>query len=389
MGVRQTLRLGTYAGIPIGMNWSVVVIFGLITWELADMVLPDYGGGTSSSYWVAAVAAAALFFFSLLAHEVAHAVVARRNGVGVHSITLWLFGGVAQLEGEALSPGADFRIAAVGPGTSIVLGALFGSLEVLAQRAGVQGLPVDVLKWLCYINILLAAFNLIPAAPLDGGRILRAGLWRRSGDQGRASVTASRAGRGFGIGLIAVGLVACVVGDAFGLWLAFMGWFLFSAARAEEGGARLRNGLVGRRVSDVMLHQPPALPAAMTVAEVWRGYVPWLRGEAVAVTGVSGWLEGVLTMDQLRSVPSDASASTRIGSIAIPMASVLVAYPDESMIDLLHRMQGHEGPAVVLDGEGRFIGLVTPMDVQRAAQQITAGGRPEFERPAIGSPTPR
>ncbi len=388
MGVRQSLRLGTYAGIPIGMNWSVVVIFGLITWELADVILPDYGGGTQPSYWVAAVVAAALFFFSLLAHEVAHAVVARRNGVGVHSITLWLFGGVAQLEGEALNPGADFRIAAVGPGTSIVLGGLFGSLEVLAQRAGAQGLPIDVLKWLCYINILLAAFNLIPAAPLDGGRILRAGLWRRSGDQVRASVTASRAGRGFGIGLIAVGAIVFIGGNAYGLWLAFMGWFLFSAARAEEGGALLRSGLVGQRVGDVMLHQPPALPAAMTVAEVWRGYIPWLRGEAIAVVGVSGWLEGVLTEEQLRSVPAHAGASTRIGDIATPMDGVLVAHADEPMPDLFARMQEHGGPAVVLDAEGRYIGLVTPGDVQRAAQRVRPGRRPGFERPTIGSPAP-
>lgn len=377
VGVRQTIRVGTYFGVPVGVNWSVLVIFGLLTWELADIVFPGYyGGGTRSAYWVAAVIAALLFFFSLLAHEVSHAVVARHNGIGVHSITLWLFGGVAQLEGEALTPGADFRIAAVGPGTSIVLAALFGAVQVIAQRAGLTGVPVDVAKWLWYINLLLAAFNLIPAAPLDGGRILRSGLWRHSGNRTWASVMASRAGRVFGMVLIVVGVFEFLRGDPIGLWPGFLGWFLYVAARGEEGAALLQSGVARLRVADVMVHHPPTLPASMTVAEVVRGYLPWFRGEAVAVVGVSGMLEGVLTSDRLRSVPPHAQAATRIGDVAIPILDLPVAHPDELMPDVLRQMQAAGGPAVVLDGAGRLAGLVTATDVQRAVQLSQAHPRP-------------
>ena len=367
--MRQTLRLGTYAGVPVGVNWSVLVIFGLLTYELADLVLPAYyNSGPRSVYWVAALVAAALFMGSILAHEVSHAVVAKHNGVGVHSITLWLFGGVAQLEGEALTPGADFRIAAVGPGMSILLGAIFGSVAVLSEHAGIHGLPLYVAKWLSYINLLLAAFNLIPAAPLDGGRILRAGLWKRSGNQARASVTASRAGRAFAIVLIALGFVEIARGETEGIWFALMGWFLFSAARAEEGAATLKGSIAGLTVGHAMSRQPPTLPSTMTVAEVLRGYLHWLQGDAIAVVGVTGVLEGVLTVEGLQSVAPAARASTRIGEVALPILSLPVAHPDELVSDVLRRMQAALGPAVVLDGEGRLAGLVTPAGIQRAAQ---------------------
>ena len=182
--MKQTVRLGRVGGVPVGMHWSVAVIFGLVTWELATSAFPGaYGPGPHPSYWVAAVVAAFLFFLSLLAHEGSHAVVARRHGVGVRSVTLWLFGGVAQLEGEAHTPGADFTIAAVGPGTSIGLAGLFGAAQFLLEKSGASGLAVSVVSWLWQVNLLLAAFNLVPAAPLDGGRILRAGLWRAMGSR--------------------------------------------------------------------------------------------------------------------------------------------------------------------------------------------------------------
>ena len=222
-------------------------------------------------YWAAAIVTAILFFVSLLAHEASHAVVARRHGVGVRSITLWLFGGVAQLEGEAHTPGADFAIAAVGPGTSMALAGGFAATQILFERAGAHGLAVGVCSWLWQINLLLAGFNLIPAAPLDGGRILRAGLWRGTGNRQRASVLAARAGMGFGGVLIALGVVEFAVGSPFGLWPVFLGWFLLMAARAEEGAARQLGGIRGRPVSAVMNPHPPVVASAMTVSELLVG----------------------------------------------------------------------------------------------------------------------
>jgi Zn-dependent protease len=354
----------------VGVHWSVAVIFALVAWELADITFPDrYGGGVHPIYWVAAVVAATLFFVSLLAHEASHAVVARRRGVGVRSITLWLFGGVAQLDGEAPSAGADFAIAAVGPATSMVLAAVFGATQIVLQKAGVHGLPVDVTAWLWQINALLAVFNLIPAAPLDGGRILRAGLWRGVvHDRVRASVLAARAGVAFGIALVALGAVEFFLGSPIGLWPAFLGWFLLVAARAEERAARQHGAVESLSVAEVMVPHPPVLPSTLTVGEILQGTTPWWPGaEAAALVGAFGWLEGVVTTEQVRNVAPGAQARTRLGDIAHPITSVAVGRPEEPMTALLSRMYASGGnPAVVLDPSNRLAGVVTLQDVERA-----------------------
>lgn len=366
--MRQSIRIGTFAGVPVGVNWSALVIFGLLTWELGAYGFPGtLSGNPSGADWVAAVIAAVLFFLSLLAHEVSHAVVARRNGVGVRSITLWLFGGVAQLEGEAHSAGADFRIAAVGPGTSMALAGLFGTAQAAAGGLGVSGLPVDVLSWLWKINLLLAAFNLIPGAPLDGGRILRAGLWRVWSDRIRASVAAARAGRAFGALLIVLGLAEFAVGGVLGLWPAVLGWFVWSAAGAEERGARLRGGVAHLAAWQVMSGGPPTLPEDDSVDDLARALWHY-HGEAVPVTDARGWLSGMVTLDAVRMVPDSRRRQTRLRDIAIPLAEVPVVRVGDPVPLLLERMRSADGkPAFVLDTEGRLAGVVSGADLQRAA----------------------
>ena len=257
----ETFSLGRIAGIRIGVNASVLVIVLIIAGGLAfsrfPLVLP---GRSTLAYVLAAVVAAFVLLASLLAHELAHAVVARRNGIEVEGITLWLLGGMARLKGGACSPGAEFWIAGVGPLTSLVLGVLFGGCAMLASAAGADGLPVAVLAYLAGINMLLAVFNLVPAAPLDGGRLLRALLWRLRGDPWSSAVTAARAGRIFGFALIALGLLQVVTGRGFGgLWLALVGLFLVNAATAEEQHARVSGRLGGLPVAAVM--SSPALTA--------------------------------------------------------------------------------------------------------------------------------
>jgi len=372
--VKQNIRLGRLGGVPVGVHWSVAVIFGLVTWELATLVLPQTdGGGSRPEYWVAALVAAALFFVSLLAHEASHAVVARRRGVGVRSITLWLFGGVAQLEGEARSPGADFAIAAVGPGTSLLLAGVFGAGQLALEGAGTHGVVVAVAGWLWQINLLLAGFNLIPAAPLDGGRILRAVLWRTSRDHTRAAVRAAQVGVGFGTLLIVLGVVDVFTGNALGIWPALLGGFLLMAARGEETAARERGGVEGMPVGAVMDHRPPVLPSAMTVAEALAG--PWWHGgDTAAVVGPTGWLAGVVPLDLVRSVPAHQRYSIRIGDVAAPIAAVPVGRPDEPMPALLDRIYGAGGcPAIVLDADNRLAGVVSLDDVARAGRRPAGG----------------
>jgi Zn-dependent protease len=187
-GMNETLRLGTIAGVRLGVNWSVLVIVWLLLVGLSAVRFPLlYPGHTGLTYAIAGLAAAVAFLLSLLAPELAHAVVARHHGIVVEGITLWMLGGVAKLEGEARDPAADLRIAGVGPLVSLVLGLGFGVIALFAGGVGGEGLALGVLSWLSVVNVMVAVFNLGPAAPLDGGRILRSLLWRRHGSRWTAS----------------------------------------------------------------------------------------------------------------------------------------------------------------------------------------------------------
>ena len=366
--MRQSIRIGRFGGVDVGVNWSVIVIFGLLTWELAHLIFPQSYPASNTAYWVAGAVAALVFFLSLLAHEVSHAVVARRNDVGVHSITLWLFGGVAQLDGEARTAGADFRIAVVGPATSLALAVTFAGAQLATTHANVHGLVVGVLSWLWRINLILAVFNLVPAAPLDGGRILRAALWRAWGDRARAALTAARAGRGFGVLLIAVGVISFVSGGGIGLWPALLGWFLYSAAGAEERFARVRGGVTRVTVAQAMTPHPPVIAARATVADLVDGRLGYYGGEAVAVVDDRGWLAGLVMTDAVQSVPSEQRPFRLVGDIAVPLAALAVGRVDEPMEDLFERITAASGhAALVLDDSGRLAGVVTAADLHRAA----------------------
>jgi Zn-dependent protease/CBS domain-containing protein len=371
--MNQTLRLGRIGGVPVGVNWSVLVIFGLLAWELAALEFPArYGGGSHPTYWVAALVAAVLFFVSLLAHELAHAVVARHNGIGVRSITLWLFGGVAQLEGDALDPGADFRIAAVGPATSLVLAGVFAATEAIGAAAGVHGLALGVPAWLAWINLLLAVFNVIPAAPLDGGRILRAGLWHWNHDRDRAAILAARVGRVFGFILVAIGVSLFFVPGAgvAGLWPAALGWFLTSAARAEERWAQERHDVRTVSVGQAMAPPAPEVRDDVTVAHLLAHDAPWFRIETIPVVDGAGVLTGLLEVGRLARLPAPEHVTTTVGSLAHPVGTLLVARPEDPLDQTLERMALSDGlPVLVLAPDGRLVGVLTLGDVDRAAER--------------------
>ncbi len=380
----ETFRLGRIAGIRVGVNASVLVIVAIIAAGLAlgrfPLVLP---GRSGLAYAAAALVAAVAFLASLLAHELAHALVARRNGVEVEGITLWLLGGVARLRGGARTPGAEFRIAGVGPLTSLVLAALSTGVALVARAAGADGLPVAVLDYLAVINLSLALFNLVPAAPLDGGRLLRALLWWRRGDPWSSAVTASRAGRLFGFALIALGALQLVTGRGLGgLWLGLIGLFLVNAATAEEQqahvSARLGGLQVGRVMSGPVLTADPDQPVEQFLHEVVLVH----RFSTYPLVGSDGALAGLVTLNRLRAVPPAARATTRLRDVACPPSEIPVGRPDEPLLDLLSRMQGcTDGRAVVLDG-GRVVGVVSPSDVTRTLQlaDLAAAGR----HPAAG-----
>ena len=367
----QTIRLGRIFGVPVGFNWSILVIFFLVAWELSDLVLPaDHPHDTTAIYWVVGIVATVLFFASLVAHEVSHAVMAKRNGIGVRRITLWLFGGVSELESEALTPGADFRIAAVGPAASFVLAGVYGALGLLIHRViPSQGVLISALGWLAWMNLFLGGFNLMPAAPLDGGRVLRAALWRRSGDRIHAATTAAQTGQVFAYILVALGLLEFLTVSLIGLWLVFLGWFLLTAARAEQNAVLMRSSLADVHVRDVMTHRPVTFASSTSVADLIDNQLHRYRFSSYPLVGPDGQLEGLTTMGRIRHIPANLRQTTRLIDTACPLSDVPVGAPGEPIPDLLQRMQASpDGRAFVVDDAGSLVGIVSPSDIARFVQ---------------------
>lgn len=360
--------LGRIAGVSVRVNWSVLIVFGLIAWGLAAGRFPaTYPGRPAWAYILAGIGAGLAFLAGLLAHEVSHAVVARRNGVPVEGITLWLFGGVARLRGEAATPGAELRIAGVGPLVSLVIGAVFTGFGAVLNLIGVRGLLSAAFIWLGLVNVVLAVFNVLPAAPLDGGRLLRAVLWKARGDRIWAGTVAARSGRVLGGLLIVAGLWGFLFGRQLAaLWWALIGWFLFGAAALEERQARLGPALAGVQVGEVMSPQPETVPPDISVADFINRYLPEHRHTAFPLA-VDGRPVGLLTLDRVGRVPPERRDSTLLRDVACPPAELTVASPQEPLDQLLTRLGDcAEGRALVVSDD-RLVGIVTSTDISRAA----------------------
>ena len=374
------IPLGRIAGIRVAASWTLLIVVALLVLGLAGGVFPrEYPGLTAGWYLAAAAVGAALFLVSLLAHELAHALVARRAGIAVESITFWLFGGVARLASDAGNPTAALWIALVGPLTSLALAGVFWAVASGLRGAEAPPVVAGVPGWLAWTNLGLALFNLLPGAPLDGGRVLRALLWLRSGDRDRSARTAARAGRVLGVVLVGLGIFQVFSGlGANGLWIAFLGWFLGGAARAEEELATARGTLAGVRVRDAMTPDPVAAPASATVAQVLAEMTTRLRVTSLPVRAGRGALVGLVSLRRLREVPPVRRACSGVGDVACPREDLVTVSPDEPLADLLGRLSaGEDRRALVLDGE-RLVGIVSPADIMRAlaaADRRLVGGQ--------------
>jgi len=370
--VRATFVVGRIVGVRIGVHWSVLLIFGLIAFFLAQGRLPEaHPGQAVALYWVTGFLTAVVFFGSLLAHELAHAVVARRNGVDVDDIVLWLLGGAARLKAETSNPAAELRIAGIGPLVSLILGGVFALGGWLLSLASAPGLLVEAVAWLAAINVLLAVFNAVPAAPLDGGRLLRAFLWWRTGDRLKATAGATTAGRVFGWLLVLLGLVLFLGSGSFGgLWLSLVGWFLIAAATTEGRQAQLRGVLTGVPVRDAMTPEPVTATSGLFVADFLSGPAYRYRHSAFPVVGDEDSPVGLLTLEGARRVPWDRAEEVTVDEVMVPLPQVTVAGPQDPLADLLPRMEsGAENRALVVDG-GRVVGILSLSDVTRTVKWL-------------------
>lgn len=360
------IPIGRIAGFPVSVNWSVLVILWLFTWSLATTLpatVPNYSKG---AYWLAGACGALILLGSLLAHELTHAVLARRAGVRVIDVTLWLFGGVTRLGGEAKTPREAFRIAVSGPLMSLALAAGFGGAAYLLGALGTAHIVLGVAWWLAGINLLLGLFNLLPGAPLDGGRVLKAYLWRRYGDSVRAAVGAAHAGRVVAFILIALGLVEFLAGAMVGgVWLAFIGWFIFAASHEEEAQVTARQAIANVRVGDVMTADPHTAPADITVEDFIQHYLLGDRHSAYPVADRDGSIIGLITLAQLRGIPPNQRPATLVREAAIPLPRVPTATPGEPLTALLERLRPDIGNRALVIDAGRLAGIVSASDLSR------------------------
>jgi len=352
----------------VRLHWSLAIAFVLIVWSLAGQVLPEVVPDQPPlAYWLVSVLAALLFYASLLSHEMGHALVARRLGVKVDGITLWVFGGVARLTGDASSPGTEAKIAIAGPLVSVVLAILFGAATLVLDVTSGPPLVEGGCLWLAASNGMLLLFNLIPAFPLDGGRLLRAWLWRHSADRFRATSTAARLGRICAFLLMGLGLLLVVTqGGISGFWLVFLGWFLFTAARAEEQQVMMRGALAGLRVRDAMTPDATLAPGWITVDEFMSSYVPLQRATAFPLKTFDGALDGLVTLAQLSGVAPEERQSRRVRDVGVGLDAVAMASPGESVTSVLDRFSpAAEDQMLVIDG-GQLVGTLSTADITRA-----------------------
>lgn len=362
----EKFRLGTIAGFRIGAHWSVLVILWLFTWSLASTLPSTAPGRSALTYWVAGAIGALVLLASLLAHEVTHAIVARRAGIPVSDVTLWLFGGVTRLGGEAKTPGTEFRVAAAGPAVSLTLAGVFALLAEGFHLVGVASVAVAVAWWLSGINLLLGLFNLLPGAPLDGGRILSAYLWHRHGDKVRGAVGATHWGRVVAYVLIGLGLLQFLMASIVaGVWTVFIGWFLLTAAHSEKRQVLARQSLAGVRVADAMTAHPHTAPGWITVDNFIQSYLLGDRHSAYPVEGADGAIVGLITLAQLRLVPPDERATTLVRDAAMPKDRVVTATPDEPITALLERLAPSRGSRALVVDRGQVVGIVTARDISR------------------------
>ena len=364
-GMNGNLTVGRFGGVELRLNWSLLAVVALIVWSLSDGVFPSQNPGLShNTYLGMAVVASLLFLASIALHELGHSWVARREGIEVDSITLWLFGGVSQLNGRFKSPGVEFRVAAAGPLVSIVLGVLFVVIALAGAPSEVDG----VAAWLGYINLLLAAFNLLPAAPLDGGRVLHAILWRAKGDFAWATRVASEVGQGFAYLFIALGLAMFIFEGSFsGAWLAFIGWFLLQGARAEARYVATEQALGGLRVRDLMVRHPVTVDADSTIGR-FMDDVAWSQRFTSYPVLEGNRPVGLLAFASVAAVPRSDWDTRSVRDTMFPLDDVPLLKEDEMAVDALQELSAPSGNRALVVEDGHLAGLLSITDIARALE---------------------
>ena len=360
----RSIPLFKLAGFQVGLDWSWFIIAVLITWTLASGVFPYYYPGlTPAAYWSMGVFAALGLFASIVLHELGHATIARRYGLPIRRITLFIFGGVAEMEAEPERPAVEFWVAIAGPIASFVVGLVCWLLLQGAAGAG-AGVPVvGVLAYLATINVVLAVFNLVPAFPLDGGRILRAVLWYWKGSLRWATRIASAIGGGFGILLIVLGVYRVLIGDFIGgMWWFLIGLFVRFAAQMSYQQVLMREALRGVPVRRIMSADPITVPSGITVAQLIDDYIYRHHHNMFPVVD-NDRLVGCVSMNDIKRLPRERWSSTRVSEIMQPCSEATAISPDMDAMEVLSLMARTQNSRLLVTEGDRVVGIITLMDL--------------------------
>lgn len=358
-----SFRLGRLFGIPLEVNPTWLIIFVLVATTLSFTYYPGEFPGRAP--WVNALSGiitALLFFASIIAHELSHSLVAKTGGIKVEKVTLFVFGGVAQMEEEPAGPGREFFMAIAGPLASLVLAAMFFLAYVGLSAAGVTDIVWAPFQYLAFINFWVALFNLLPGFPLDGGRVLRAVLWGIGGDQLKATLWASRAGQFIGYTMVAVAVLGVLRGSLDFIWFGLIGWFIAMLAEASYRQQLLKATLEGVRVSAIMSPAPVVAPGSMTLEELAEEYFLGGRHSRYPVES-AGSIIGLISLSDVKRIPRDEWATTYVAEAADRDLSRLLIDGGEAADSVLPRLTTPGPGALLVVEDGRLVGILTRADV--------------------------
>lgn len=380
----SSYRIGRILGIPVYLHSSWFFIFVLISYSLATQFTTQHPSWTTPQHWTLGVIASILFFVSVLVHEVGHSIVALRFRLPVNSITLFVFGGLSQIAGEPRNATQEFTIAAAGPATSFLLaGLFFAASRATALTSSAPEMATALFGWLAEMNFVLAVFNLVPGFPLDGGRIFRAIAWGVTGNFNRATKIAAHAGQWVSYAMIAWGVFEAVRGDVFGgVWLAFIGWFLLSAARESLMQVTMRASLDGLTASDIMSTDVPVTAGGQSLAEYAQEVVR--TGKRFHIVSVSGQIAGVISLGTVQRIPRTEWPNISVQGVMQPWDRIHFAGPGDSATAVLKRMQEAGVSLMPVISAGQWVGMIT-RDSLLGAQ---SNPRPSTSGGASGSGTP-
>jgi Zn-dependent protease/predicted transcriptional regulator len=362
------ISLFKIAGILIRLDFSWFIIFGLVLFALSAGYLPRaFPGQDPQTYWIAGLVATLLFFASVMLHELAHSLVAIRHGIDIPEITLFIFGGVSRLSQEPSDPKTEFKIAVVGPLTSFALAAAFGALRVALQGFE-PSLIVVVIGYLTWINLALGIFNLIPGFPLDGGRILRAFLWWRTGSLTRATKVASDFGKGFAMAIMILGALQIFAGALInGLWFIFIGMFLRGMSVQGYEQLVMRKSLEGVQVDEVMVREVVSVPSDLPIDQLVHDYFLHYAYRGFPVVD-NGRVLGVVSVAAVRQLPREVYDNRRVADIMTPLQEDLLIEGNASLAEALMKMSREEQDRLLVLQGDRLAGLVTKTGLLRFVQ---------------------